>query len=87
MIELGLGTPGNKMPGTTSNPLLKTLEFYLVAMTTTANQCQHVEYPPLCSAFQASGLTYNMQGDIIAGPLSSIGINNGSLYVTKRKIT
>ena len=46
-------------------------------------QCSHIEYPDLITALQASGISYNFQRDIIAGPSYHLGINNGKIYVTQ----
>ena len=43
-------------------------------------QCHHIESTALCSALQASGLPSNMQIYIVAGPISSIVINNRTIH-------
>ena len=46
-------------------------------------QCHHIGSPALCFALKASGLPSNMQRYIVAGPLSSLGLNNRKIYGTQ----
>ena len=45
-------------------------------------QYQLVASPPLCASLQASGLPTNLKRDILSGPISQLGLNNGYTYGT-----
>ena len=46
-------------------------------------QFYHIESPALCSALQAWWIPSNMQRDIVSGPLSSLGLNNRTIFGTQ----
>ena len=48
----------------------KDLEYPLITKTMTRRQCNYMESPTMCAALQASGITFNLQRDVVAGTLT-----------------
>ena len=48
-------------------------------------QCHSVKSPAICTALQAPGLPNNIQRYVVSGPLSQIGLNNGTIYGAQGK--
>ena len=59
------------------------LELPLIANSMNEKQWQYIESPELCSSLKATGVHSDTQMDIVAGLLSSLVLNNGTLYGTQ----
>lgn len=58
------------------------LEYPLVATNMSSRKFRHVKSITLCCDLKLSGFPYNFQRDIVAAPMSLLGMNSRSLYGT-----
>ena len=58
------------------------LEYPLVATNMSSRKFRHVKSITLCCDLKLAGFPYNFQRDIVAAPMSLLGMNSRSLYGT-----
>ena len=61
----------------------KLLEFSLISTSNNDKQCHHIESPAFFYAIQSSGISSNMQRDIVGQPLVYLVPNNRTIYGTQ----